>query len=126
MNTEYPPELKGFHRRNMFHAFLVILIPLGAWFWAYFRQEAYSADDRLQSTLHWIFMVGVGLFMLTILIKALVSLPKCPECKRTMKEIETISIQETTLFNLKSTSHWRIVECSCCGSRYRIPGLGQG
>lgn len=123
MKTEYPPELRGFHGRNMLHALLVVLIPLGAWGWAYYRQEAFAADDRLQSALHWVFMAGVGLFMVTILIKALVTVPKCPECARKMREIETITVVETTVFNLKSTSRWRIVECPVCGVRYRIPGL---
>lgn len=123
MKAEYPPELKGFHGRNMRHALLVVLIPLGAWGWAYYRQEAFAADDRLQSVLHGVFMAGVGLFMLTILIKALITVPKCPACGCRMREIETISMVETTVFNLKSTSRWRIVECPGCGVRYRIPGL---
>jgi len=71
-------------------------------------------------------MVGVGLFMLTILIKALASLPRCPGCNRKMKETETIDITVTTVFNLKSSSRWRIVECPHCNTRFRIPGLSVG
>jgi hypothetical protein len=126
MNAEPPPELKGFHTKTMLHAFLVFLIPLGAWMWGYHRQEAYSADDRLQSALNLVFLVGVGLFMLTILIKATVSLPACPECHRKMKEIETISIAEKPIFRIKSSQRWRIVECPHCKIRFRIPGLSIG
>lgn len=126
MNPTIPPELKGFHVRNMFHAFLVILIPLGAWAWSYHRQEAHAADDQLQSVLHWIFFAGFGLFMLTILFKAAVSLPKCPDCKRKMVEKETMDMAQKPILGIKSSSRWRIVACPCCGSRYRIPGLSIG
>jgi hypothetical protein len=123
MNADHPPELKGFHTRNMLHALLVFLIPLSAWSLAYYRQEAFSADDQLQSALNAVFFVGVGLFMITILIKALVTLPKCPRCNCKMKEVETIRIVEKTIFNFKCGSSWRVVECSHCNSRFRIPGL---
>ena len=126
MNPATPPELKGFHARTMFHALLVLLIPLSAWAWGYHRQEVYSADDELQTALGWIFMVGVGLFMMTLLFKALVSRPKCPDCKRKMVELETIDIAEKPILGIKSSSRWRIVECPCCKSRYRIPGLSMG
>jgi hypothetical protein len=126
MATEYPPELKGFHTRNMLHVLLVFMIPATAGGWAFYRQEAFSANDDLQSTLSWIFMIGVGAFMVTILIKALIALPKCPKCCRKMKQLETIDITEKTVLSLKTTSRWRIVECSHCDLRYRIPGLSHG
>jgi hypothetical protein len=119
----HPPELKGFHTRNMMHALLVMLVPIAAWVWAFYRQEAFAAKDELQSALHWIFMIGVGAFMMTILIKALITVPKCPECQRKMRQLETINITEKTVLNFKSFSRWRIVECPHCNLRYRIPGL---
>ena len=76
--------------------------------------------------LHWVFFVGVGLFMVTILIKAVVSLPKCPQCNHKMKETGTIDITEKSIFNLRSSSRWRIVECPHCSCRFRIPGLSIG
>lgn len=126
MNAEPPPELKGFHTKNMLHAFLVFLIPLGAWTWSYYRQETYSADDQLQSALTIVFLVGIGLFMLTILIKAIVSVPRCPECNRKMIGTETIDIAEKPVFKIKSTQSWRVVECPHCNTRFRIPGLSFG
>jgi hypothetical protein len=126
VTAEHPPELKGYHARTMLHAFVVALFPLGAWAWAYYRQETYSADDDLQSALHWVFMAGVGLLMVTFLFKALVSLPKCPKCHRKMQQRETIAISEKTFFNLRSKSQWRVVECPHCVLRYRIPGLSHG
>jgi uncharacterized protein with PIN domain len=76
--------------------------------------------------LHWIFLIGVGAFMATILIKALVSLPQCPECRRTMREISTIEIADKPVLKIKSSSTWRIVECPHCRTRFRIPGLSIG
>lgn len=118
-----PPELKGFHTRNMKHALLVMMIPIAAWLWAFYRQEAFAAEDELQSALSWVFMSGVGAFMITILIKALITIPKCPECLRKMQQLETIVITEKTVLNFKSSSRWRIVECPHCNLRFRIHGL---
>ena len=125
MAAEHPPELKGFHTRNMFHALLVFLIPAVAGGWAFYRQEAFDAKDDLQTALHWAFMVGVGLFMITILFKALVALPRCPKCHQKMKQLETVTIAEKTILNLKSSSRWRIVCCPDCDLQYRIPELSQ-
>jgi hypothetical protein len=121
-DTDVPPELKGFHTRNMGHAVLVFMIPTLAGAWGLYRQEAHAADDDLQTALAWIFLLGVAAFMVTILIKALVSLPVCPNCHRKMKEIGKIEISSRVLF-LKSTSRWRVVDCPECKQRYRIPGL---
>ena len=126
MKQEYPPELKGFHARSMMQAHFVFMIPLAAGLWGFYRQEAFAAKDDLQSTLQWIFLIGVGAFMITILIKALVTIPKCPECQRKMRQLETIEIKQTTILNLKSSTRWRIVACPHCNSRYRIPGLSGG
>jgi hypothetical protein len=109
MNQDPPPELKGHHLRTMWHAGLVLLIPIVCWLWAYHRQENFAAEDDLQTVLHWIFLIGVGAFMATILIKALVSLPQCPECRRTMREISTIEIADKPVLKIKSSSTWRIV-----------------
>ena len=110
----------------MLHAFLVVLVPMTAWFWAHYRQETFAADDSLQSALHVVFLVGVGLFVLTILIKALVAVPRCPKCNQVMREIETVDITEKSVFNLKTSSRWRIVECPGCNCRFRVPGLSFG
>ena len=126
MTQDDPPELKGFHTRNMMHALFVFMIPLGAGLWGFYRQEAFAAKDDLQSALQWIFMIGVGAFMITILVKALITIPKCPECQRKMRQLATIDITEKTILNLKSSSRWRIVECPHCSLRYRIPGLSNG
>lgn len=126
MSESYPPELKGYHTKTMIRAFMVIALPLGAWTWAYYRQEAFNAKDDLQSALHWIFMGGVGLFMLYILYAALAAVPKCAKCNCKMKQLETITITERALFNIKSQTKWRVVECPKCRDRYRIPGLSQG
>jgi hypothetical protein len=107
----------------MMHALLVMLVPVAAWVWGFYRQEVFAAKDELQSALHWTFMIGVGAFMMTILIKALITVPKCPECQRKMRQLETINITEKTVLNFKSSSRWRIVECPHCNLRYRIPGL---
>lgn len=123
---DHPPELKGFHTRNMMHALLVIMVPVAAWIWGFYRQEVFAAKDDLQDALHWIFMIGVGAFMLTILAKALLTIPKCPKCQQKMRQLETIDITEKTILNLKSSSRWRIVECPHCNLRYRIPGLSTG
>jgi hypothetical protein len=120
---DHPPELKSFHARNMMQALLVLLVPVSAWIWAFYRQESFAAEDDLQTVLHWVFMIGVGAFMITILVKALITIPKCPECQRRMRQLETIRISEKTFLNLKSSSSWRIVECPQCNLRYRIPGL---
>ena len=120
---DHPPELKGFHTRNMMHALLVMIVPLAAWTVAFYRQETFAAEDDLQDALSWIFMIGVGAFMITILIKALITIPKCPECQRKMRQLETIDITEKIGLNFKSSSRWRIVECPHCNLRYRIPGL---
>ena len=122
----YPPELKGFHARNMMHVLFVFITPLTAGLWGLYRQEAFAANDDIQSVLSWIFMIGVGAFMITILFKALITLPKCPECQRKMRQLETIEITEKTILNLKSSSRWRIIECPHCNLRYRIPGLSNG
>jgi len=95
MTQEHPPELKGFHARNMRQAVLVWLIPAAAGIWAFYRQEAFAAKDALQSALTVVFLVGITAFMVTILIKALLTLPKCPECSRTMTEGETLKISTT-------------------------------
>ena len=68
-------------------------------------------------------MIGVGVFMVTILINALITAPKCPDCNRKMRQLETIDVTEKTFLNIKSTSRWRIVHCPNCNLRYRIPGL---
>lgn len=107
----------------MAHALVVFMIPLSAGLWGLYRQEAFAAKDDLQSALQWIFMIGLGAFMITILIKALITTPKCPECQRMMRQIDTIDVTEKTVLNFKSTSSWRIVECPHCNLRYRIPGL---
>lgn len=120
---DYPPELKGFHTKNMFHALVVFMIPVIAGGWAFYRQEQFDAKDSLQTTLFWICMIGVGFFMVTLLYKALVSLPKCPKCDAKMQQEETVTICEKNVFNLQSGSNWRIVHCSNCNCRYRIPGL---
>ena len=130
MSAEHPPELKGFHNRNMLHMFIIFAIPASAGAWALYRQEASATDDELQSILGWVFMIGVGLFMLTILFKALISIPKCPKCGKKMKQLKTISItqkpnnlKKTSMFNPESTTRWRIVDCASCNLRYRIHGL---
>lgn len=105
------------------HVMSVSLIPAVAGSCALYRQEAYAAEDTLQTVLVWSFMVGVGLFMLTILFKALVSLPRCSECGCRMKNISTISISESQIFGFKDETIWRVVECSSCRKQYRIPGL---
>ena len=125
MAQEYPPELKSIHARNMVHILLVFAIPTIAGLWAFYRQEAYSAKDYLQSALTWVFLLGLGSFMITIVYKGLFALPNCPTCHRKMKNIKTIKMTERTIFNLKSTSRWRIVECPHCDKQYRIPGLSQ-
>ncbi len=120
---DHPPELKGFHTRNMMHAMFVMIVPLAAGLVAFYRQEAFAAEDNIQDALAWIFMIGVGAFMVTILIKALITIPKCPECHRKMRQLETIDISEKSVLNFKTSSRWRIVECLHCNLRYRIPGL---
>lgn len=122
---DHPPELKGFHTRNMMHVLLVMIVPLAAWIVAFYRQEAFAAKDDIQDALAWIFMIGVGVFMITILIKALITIPKCPECQQKMRQLETIDITEKTVLNFKSSSRWRIVECPHCNLRYRIHGLSK-
>lgn len=107
----------------MLHACFVMIIPFGAWAWSYYRHETYSADDQLQSVLRWVFYLGIAAFILTIIIKALVSKPKCPDCDLKMKELETIEIEHKLPFKFKEKTRWRIVHCDKCGSRYRIPGL---
>ncbi|MDB4554198.1 hypothetical protein N9Z94_00245 [Akkermansiaceae bacterium] len=87
----------------MKHSLLVMVIPGVAWAWSYYRQENFGAKDHLQEILSWVFMGGIGLFMLTILYKALVSRPKCPTCQRKMREVETITISEKQLI-IKSIS----------------------
>ncbi len=126
MNSSHPPELKGFHTKNMIHALAVFMIPALAGGWAFYRQESFSAQDELQSALHWTFMGGVALFMLTILFKALVTVPRCSKCNCKMRQLETITITERALFNIRSETKWRVVECPLCHDRYRIPGLSQG
>ena len=126
MNVEHPPELKGFHKKSFFFALLVFSIPAVAGGVALYRQEAFSANDTLQSVLHWVFMGGIGLFMLTVFYFALFALPKCPECRRRMRQLETVDIAEKTVFNLENTSRWRIVECPHCHLRFRIHGLTRG
>lgn len=123
MKGDYPPELKGYHATTMLHAFLVAIISLSAWAWGFYRQEVYSAADELQTVLQWMFVGGLGLMVVTFLYKALMSLPSCPKCHRRMKQLETISITSRTVFNLRHTSKWRIVGCSYCDLRFRIPGL---
>lgn len=123
MTQDHPPELKGFHARNMMHAFFIFMIPATAGLWGLYRQETFAAKDDLQTALQWIFMTGVGAFMITILVKALITIPKCPGCQRKMQQLETINITEKTILNLKSYSCWRIVACPHCHLRYRIPGL---
>ena len=125
MTPEYPPELKGFHAKNMLHALFVFMIPAIAGSWAFYRQEAFAADDNLQSALGWFFMGGVGAFMITILNKALVTLPKCPECSRKMKQEKAIDIPDKAVLGMQSSSKWRIVHCPHCDTRYRVPGLSQ-
>ncbi|MDA7536074.1 hypothetical protein N9920_00830 [Akkermansiaceae bacterium] len=107
----------------MKHSLLVMVIPGVAWAWSYYRQENFGAKDHLQEILSWVFMGGIGLFMLTILYKALVSRPKCPTCQRKMREVETITISEKQLINMKEETSWRVVDCPHCGDKYRIPGL---
>ena len=126
MIAQHPPELEGFHAKNMLHALFVFLIPAVAGGWAFYRQETFEANDNFQSVLEWVFMIGVGLFMLTILFKALVFLPRCPECRRKMVQLRTISIVDSEVFGMKSESKWRVVECPNCHEEYRIPGLSQG
>lgn len=109
----------------MLHALLAFMIPAVAGGLAFYRQEALDAKDELQTTLNWIFMIGTGLFMITILFKALVSVPKCSKCHQKMKQLETVSISEKTILNFQWSSRWRIVQCPSCGLRYRIPGLSQ-
>ena len=123
MAHEYPPELKSFHARTFLHIIPVFMIPVIAGAWAFYRQESYSADDDLQTALSWVFMLGIAAFMITILYRALVALPKCPTCHRKMTQLQTVNITERTVFNLKSSSRWRIVECRECNNQYRIPGL---
>ena len=123
MNSSYPPELKGFHLRNMMHAMIVFMIPAIAGGWSFYRQEVYSAEDTFQNVLLWSFMIGVGLFMLTILFKALVSLPRCSKCGCRMRNVRTVSITETQIFGFKDESSWRVVECPSCREEFRIPGL---
>ena len=122
---DHPPELKGFHTRNMMHVLLVMIVPLAAWIVAFYRQEAFAAKDDIQDALAWIFMIGVGAFMITILVKALITIPKCPECQQKMRQLETIDITEKTVLNFKSSSRWRIVECPHCNLHYRIHGLSK-
>ncbi len=123
MAHEYPPELKSFHARTFLHIIPVFMIPVIAGAWAFYRQESYSADDDLQTALSWVFMLGIAAFMITILYRALVALPKCPTCHRKMTQLQTVNITERTVFNLKSSSRWRIVECRECNNQYRIPSL---
>ena len=123
MASVYPPELKGFHTRNMLHALLVFTVPVVAGGWGFYRQETFAANDDLQSVLSWIFMGGVGAFMIMILIKALVTLPKCPKCNQKMQQLETIEIEQKQMLGCKESTRWRVVHCQCCDSRYRIPGL---
>ena len=111
--------------RNIMHVLLVMIVPLASWIVAFYRQEAFAAKDDIQDALAWIFMIGVGAFMITILIKALITIPKCPECQRKMRQLETIDITEKTVLNFKSSSRWRIVECPHCNLRYRIHGLSK-
>ena len=54
---DHPPELKGFHTRNMMHVLLVMIVPLAAWIVAFYRQEAFAAKDDIQDALAWIFMI---------------------------------------------------------------------
>lgn len=110
----------------MMHVLYVSMIPLASWLWAFYRQEVFAAEDELQSALSWIFMIGVGAFMITILIKALITIPKCPKCREKMRQLATIDIVEKTVLNLKSSTRWRIVECPQCNLRYRIPRLSNG
>lgn len=123
---DHPPELKTFQKRAMMQALLLMIVPLSAWCVAFYRQEAFAAKDGLQDVLGWIFIMGVVSFMIFILVKALVLIPKCPECRRKMRELETIDITKRTVLNFKISSRWRIVECPHCNLRYRIPGLSNG
>ena len=126
MNEEPPPELKSFHAHSMFRAFLIALIPVSAWSWACYRQKANSSSDELQWILGGIFMGGVGLLIITMLSRATFSLPRCPKCQRRMKEAGTINITKKTILNFRTKTRWRIVECSDCNERHRIPGLSYG
>lgn len=123
MNASYPPELKGFHLYNMRSAVMVFMIPVISGAWAFYRQETYGVQDKLQTVLHWCFMVGVGLFMITILWKALISLPRCKKCGRKMRDICTISIIECGILGMQEKSQWRVVACPSCREEFRIPGL---
>lgn len=123
---DHPPELKGFHKRNMKHVLLVTIVPVAAGILGFYRQEVYSAKDALQDVLSWIFMIGVGVFVITILIKAIITIPKCPKCQRKMRQLETIDITDETFLSFKTSSRWRIVECPHCNQRFRIPGLSNG
>ena len=123
MASEFPPELKGFHRKNMLHALFVFMVPAIAGGWSFYRQEAFAADDVLKSVLTWVFIGGVGAFMLTILFKASASLPQCPQCGRKMRNVRTIKITEKQILGFKENSVWRVVECPSCRDEFRIPGL---
>ncbi len=124
MTPNYPPpELKGFHNRNMLHAFLTFLVPIIAGSWAYYRQEAYLASDALQNCLAVVFIIGAVWFVLTILYNALVATPKCPHCHRRMKQTETINLTKKAALNLQATTPWQIVECHHCDLHYRVPSL---
>ena len=110
--NEPPPELKGFHARNMLQAVGIMAIPLAAWGIGYYRQEHLGVKDELQETLQWVFMLGVGAFMLAIVYKALASVPKCPHCSTRMGNTDTIVVGKT---------RWRVVKCPQCGSTFRVP-----
>ena len=127
MDSHYPPpELEGFHRRNMVHAALVFAIPMGAGVWASFREQASGANDPLQRVLEWTFIGGAVLFVATILYKALASLPKCPDCSRKMEQLRTIRIPDRPDLDCKTESRWRVVACPVCRREFRVPGLSRG
>lgn len=117
MNQEHPPELKSFNRRTGIQALLVFTIPATAGSLAFYRQEAFSADDDIQRYLMMVVWLGIPAFMLMILYRTLMARPVCPDCGAKMKEEETIDIDGAS---------WRIVHCAKCKTCYRVHGLTAG
>jgi len=117
MNQEHPPELKGFNRRTGIQVLLVFMIPAIAGGLAFYRQEAFSANDDTQRHLMMVVWIGIPAFMLMILYKGLMARPTCPDCGAEMKEKETFYIDDAS---------WRIVCCTKCNMCCRIHGLTSG
>lgn len=120
---EPPPELTGFHARNMRHIAVLfgIVITIGGS--AMYRQETMAAEDELQTALVTFCVCGIGAFMIAVLYKALCAKPECPACRIKMPTVETITLRQPAAFGTKCDRVWRVVCCPRCGGRHRVPGL---